>query len=373
MGGVQWEYASALAWDSKGSKLAIGVGRPLDPASRRFRTTVHIYDPRAETLYAVPGWTAPTGLVFSPDSTRLAFLAWAVGEKEKVGYLVIADLRSNAQTSVRLPEGIVFTPQPFWSEDGERLAVPGFKPGRGPGKAWAERFVWVGDAQCRPLAWYPLPSGPAERSMCYGWLGSGHTLVGINITGEAPEVTRKPGAYLWTLDTEAAEGLQFRSLSGLPSGAGVALDVVKRQGALAFSELSSPRQRLREPVVVISLPEAKASVLRKTLGRGGRWAVSEGGKWIAVLKETPLERVIIYKEGEYARDFPIPPHVERARPALAWGPGAEEVTVSTGAPHMAVVVIECDTGKHRVLLRSATRGRTGLSARSRRAATGAGR
>ncbi len=348
-GAVQWHRATKILWDPSGRRLAAAVARPLDPNLRRWRTTVHLYDAKAQRAWAITGFTHPAGITFSPKGNSLAFLAWVIWPRESVSYLVIADPAAGQQRHARLREKVTFGPGLFWSDDGQLLAVPGMV-GLHRDKDWYEQFVWVGDAQAREVGWYALPCSRAEQSLGLGWLPNTHTLVGLNATYAARSAPRPAGAYLWTLDIEGKQEFQFRPLQGPVAGVPLSFHNCRRNNGLLFVSSATLQKPVTQALLVIDLAKASASFFRPLSLEGRAWLPSPGGDRVAVLELGEQPRLWVYERNAPGRPYPLPPQTGPLAPAIAWGPGPQEITATSSDRKQPIEIINLRTGAGQPLM-----------------------
>lgn len=219
-----------------------------------------------------------------------------------------------------------------------------------PNKNWYEHFVWVCDSRARQIGWYVLPCSPAQQSVGLGWLPNTHTLVGLNVTYAGAGAPRAAGTYLWTLDTEAKAGFQFRRLQGPAAAAALSFDNWHRQGPLAFFSASKSKKPPTQALVIVDLATAIASFFPGLAVEGGAWLPSPDGERVAMLELNQVAQVRIYGRAGQARSYALSLVPGRLGPSIAWGPGGQEVTVTSGDRKRPITVINVETGTRRLLI-----------------------
>jgi hypothetical protein len=342
---VEWHRASALAYAPNGKAEAILLRGSDDPEFRLSQSVVHVaYDAPDHLFRTVLGYTGVTGLAFSPDGKALAFLTYQSWTGQRAPYLVLLDLQKDRLTRARLQADVIFSPHPFWSNDGRLIAVPGYRRGIGAQKGLAQHLVWVGDDRARKVAWHTLPCSKQEQSVCLGWSPAGDALIGLNVVHPGPQAPRKPGLYLWTMKAKGGK-YQYRPVSG--PAAALPLSFFEWQHIGDYTYLGAGRYARDHSVgmAVLDLRRAVLAPFPNARAYEGRWTASPDGRWVAMMSRTERNTLSVYSREGKTLSFRTPGGEGDVAARAAWGPGANEVTVTTANPSRPIVIVNIVTGE----------------------------
>ncbi len=344
---VPWTQVLTGASDAQGRHLAAVVESSTDPAYFRVRRLLYLYDAQTHRARFVPGWHMASGLSFSPDGNRLAFIAEPVWKPQLEHYLVLVDLNANRQTHAFLRQKVTFI-RTYWSPDSALVAAAGFRRGTGPKKGVLQHFVWVGDPNGTRVAWHSLPAGLQETSWSFGWSRSNHTLVGLNSKSSSSDPARPPGIYLWSLQAQS-ETPNFSRLAVGPVETSFLFYDSKRFGDYIYIAVATAESAQGQGLKMAYVDMAKATISPFPNARAweGRWTASPDGQWVAMIDRGRASSLALYRRDGTTRTFPLPPRSRRGSTAAWLGPGPQEVTVATASAAQPFVVLNVNTGDQR--------------------------